>query len=396
MFDLKGFLLGWVLVGIFLGTYFFVFSPRAKVHAALETVAGCVDKENDVVCARPSIKEMLSFLDGGEIMQVLSQRLDPRQCHYFGHVVGQQLYVKDGTVERSIDQCNRLCDSACIHGVIGAAFAEGLGNDNPETDIDLAHLSPDEVAKVGKKLCSEPELCHGVGHSIFQAYGAFKPALDMCRQAAPPERRSYCYHGLFMEYADIISSRNMQTISGIEMPTFEEVIKICNLSAFDQRRSCFRYFPRMVITVLTENRFSPSRAITRFKEICDTFPVLDDRVACVAGFGVYSSYSVVRDPESAVRICEAFDSKIDKAACHVGQISVATQDRQSAVIKYCSFIPNQELQKSCYQGIFFYLNRLATPKEEAFALCGGNSLCEAETKRVEIDPWFLLQKEHKE
>lgn len=362
--------------------------PSYQFDKALEEVADCTSEENAPVCARPSVRELLSMKGGAEVMDALSDRITAQQCHYIGHVVGQQSFLKSRSIEGAIAQCNRTCDSACVHGIIGESFAQelGLGSPDDAPDFDLKHLSPAELREIGTKLCESPETCHGVGHALFQIFGEFEPGLAICRDVGTDTTELYCYQGLFMEYADVLYSRNMRPVADVEYPTLETLDSLCSLPTFEERRSCFRYFPRMVISTLEKNGSSPTQAMTRLREICASYEEKDDEIACVVGIGVYSSYALAANPQEAVRACERFTEPMDQSSCNLGQISVATQDRQPKVLAYCAAVSNQSLKASCFQAVFFFLNRLGVEMKGAELLCPNDSVCEAEVKNYLLDP----------
>lgn len=395
-FDRRGIIVGLALVGAFLLGYAYLHVSGGAFsffNRDINKVVACAEEDNAPVCSRPVIRKLLEKNSGTDVMAALSDKLSPLQCHYIGHVVGQQSYIKFDDVEGAIRQCNRQCDSACVHGVIGEAFAQklGLGSaDSPEV-FDPQSLSEDDLRNVGTQLCEEPETCHGVGHTLFQMYVDFKPALEVCRTVAATSTLFYCYQGAFMEYADILYSRNMRPVPGVEYPTIESVDKICSMDTFEERRSCYRYYPRMVIATLRNAGFSTAQAEVLLREICREFPEQADRVACITGIGVYNSYAVLGDSERAVRVCQTYRSLLEQAACNLGQVSVATQDRRPQTIAYCSAMQHDQLRSSCFRGVFFFLNRLGTPREEFAGLCLGNKACLLETENFTTDPMVEIQ-----
>lgn len=367
-----------------------------EFNAALSSVVDCTKEKNPVACVRPAVKQLVEIESGAEVMDELGRLLTPQQCHYVGHVVGQESYSKYQNVENAISQCNRACDSACIHGVIGEAFAIqlGLGSSDDAQDVDLKHLSPDDIRKVGQRLCESPTACHGVGHALFQTYGKFEPALSMCREVATEWRPNFCYQGVFMEYADILSARNARPVPGVEYPTPETIVSLCDYANLGEKRACFRYFSRIVVETLQKNGYPSKDARSRLLEICTSFPQLDNRVACIAGFGVFSAYNILTDLPEAVRACQQFSYSADKVACSLGLVSVATEERQEKAAAYCAALPDVSLQASCYQAVFFYLNRLGIPMQKSEPLCKSDSICLQESKNFKLDSWEQVKKRY--
>src|SRR5262249_29525738 len=144
---------------------------------------------------------------------------EPQDCHYIGHVLGQEVYWKHQDIEAALNECDRACDSACIHGAVGEAFAKALGLSSPEEEktFDLEHLSKADIETVGQKLCTTTEACHGVGHIIFQTMGTIPSAMAECEKISPKSRS--CFAGVGMEYADILSDRNTRNLPNVTFPS---------------------------------------------------------------------------------------------------------------------------------------------------------------------------------
>lgn len=360
----------------------------------LSNIESCLQEENAVMCSRPLIQKMLESRTGAEVMAEISGVLSPQECHYIGHVVGQQSYVKYEDLESAIGQCDRECDSACVHGAIGEALIEGLGLGRPEeiVDVDFQHLSGEEIQSIGKKLCSSPQTCHGVGHALFQVYKDFEPALDTCAEFGEENnRRSYCAQAVFMEYADIISSRNMRNAESVEYPTLESVSRMCDEIRPSDRRSCFRYFPRVYILVHELSGYTTREARAMLGEHCQSYARVEDRIGCMTGIGVYSSYSIVTDKERAVRTCLAFPELLDQAACNFGLISVASQDRQKETLAFCAAIPHRDLRGDCFKQVFYFFNRLGTDPKTAAPLCNGDEQCLEGSRKYLIEPSEMIR-----
>ncbi len=368
-----------------------------QFRAEIRAVVACTEEKNATVCARPIIQKMLGARSGTDIMNTLSGVLDAQQCHYIGHVVGQQSQIRIQDIEASIMQCDRSCDSACLHGIIGEAFAEELGMGSPdEADIDLSHLSPDDAKKIGIRLCTSPETCHGVGHALYQAFESFEPALEVCRNIGERQTVFYCQQAVFMEYADILYSRNMRAVNDTEMPTLQELRTLCpSQSGPIERRSCFRYFPRMYISTLTKAGSSTREAMIGLRQMCRTYAAIDDRINCTIGIGVYNSYYVVEDVPRAVNECLALPEIGDQAACNFGLVSVATQDRQQATIAFCRAIPDEGLRGDCYHAVFYFLNRLGTPVPEALSLCERDAQCLSRAEDFLKEPSIRIRQRYK-
>jgi hypothetical protein len=365
------------------------------VGEGISQIVSCTEERNPARCARSGIQDLLSIMRGDAVMNVLAPVLTPQQCHYIGHVVGQEVLYRTENMdtEAAISSCNRVCDSACVHGIIGETFAQamGLGKADQPDELDVRHLTIEEIRVAGKTLCESPEPCHGVGHALFQVYGSFDPVLEICREvSAGVPSPSYCYQGAFMEYADVLFGRHTRDITGVSEPDPDSLREMCLRSDTLEKRSCFRYFPRMYLSTLRDQRLGRSEEQEALREMCLTYEG-DDQLACIAGIGVYQSYALAADPVDATRLCRRFDSFADQAACNLGQVSVASQDRQEKVLLYCRALTSDALKSSCYQTIYFFLARLGTPVTDITAQCK-DDICRTEAVRATMDPFVYINR----
>lgn len=359
----------------------------------LAGIATCMTQSDGVSCTRPYIQQLLALQDGVATMDSIESKFSPAQCHYIGHVVGQQMYARYHDVETALSSCNRTCDSACVHGIVGEAFAEELGFKNPDedTDLDLEHLSTEELRTIGTRLCNSLGACHGVGHTLFQVFKKFEPAFALCREIATSSIQQ-CYNGVTMEYADILSSRNMRVVSGVTYPNPETLDTLCMLPILAEKRACFRYFPRMVAETLKQQNVSQDESLRRVQDLCESYTKTDDRTACFAGIGSFLSYEVLKDPVTAVQSCERFGTPLDRAACTIGRIYIATEDRKEPLAAYCAAMSDSSQKAACYQDLFYFL-RANLSADDAKKLCGtNNDLCDQGFQKNALDSWQEIKK----
>lgn len=395
-YRLYGIFLGSCVVGfLWLSGYGGVFVERASVidsfNVALAQITSCMNTSNTTQCARPAVVEMLREKNGIEVMDALSKILPPSQCHFVGHIVGQQIYLAHPDVEEALTMCDRSCDSACVHGIIGTTFAQSLGYQDPDdSDFDLKHLSPVDIGTIGAQLCSTPAACHGVGHTLFQIYKKFEPAFAMCRQIGGASVYT-CYHGVTMEYPAILVSRSTRSVAGVEYPDPEKLSSLCTFAQPLEARSCFRYFPRMVIQTLARDSVSAGLALQRVQEICTSYTSAEYRISCFAGIGSHRAVNVRTDTATAVRGCEGLPTTLDQKACILGTLDVATEDRQLFLAQYCAAQTTTTLQSFCYQGLFFSLYA-AGARVDVQRLCTEEkSICAENSLKHNIDSWEQLK-----
>ncbi len=357
-------------------------------------IANCVQKKkNSIICTQPYIQKMLDTMSGDSIMTELNKRFDPMRCHFVGHVVGQQLYRKYQSVEKAMKECSRTCSAACPHGIIGEAFAEQLGFTKPDQVEELGHLDADELMQVGRRLCRGPQACHGVGHALFQAYQQFTPALAMCKKVTPPSQRAYCYSGVFMENADLLTDRNMRALPSNAFPQAQELPTYCTkYTDVYQKRMCFVYFPRIVYALLRAQGKSTADAMGYAKNICDSYEKHStERSACFAGLGSNNFYLAAENPDTASFSC-TFPNKADSAACNLGQLLIDAADRTSITFPYCRSITEPDLRSTCFQGLFFTVYTGAASIDEAKTNCEDDRICLDAAAHYKEDPWTLIEK----
>lgn len=369
-------------------------SAHGGLDGELAGLADCMKLKDFSACTQPIVAQMLASQTGAQVMDVLALHFNPLQCHYIGHIVGQQLYQKDQSVDKALATCDLSCDSACVHGVVGEAFAEALGYDSPAADsnFDLEHLTPSDIAEIGKKLCTSADACHGVGHTLFGVYQKFAPAFSECREVATGPRVSFCYNGVAMEYADDLSSRNFLPDSTVTVPDPASLASLCTLPILGEARACFRYFPRIVIDTIEPGAATTTEALTRVQDICDSYTSADYRIACYAGIGSYQSYSVLSDPSDSTLSCTRFSGLQDQAACVLGTVAVASEDRQQNLVSFCAAFSSSSLQSACYQDLLYFLGQRGdTSTQDLVALCGNNALCQQQEKNDQRSSWDLVK-----
>ena len=389
-----------VIVGLILvaaAAYVIKAKPTSEdiLQASLSGIAECMGKKDAIECSRPFVKKLVDEKNGSEIMDALAAKLPPLRCHYVGHIVGQELYVKYQNIETAMASCSRACDVACIHGAAGEAFAEQLGLGTPEDDqqLDLEHLGLDELRTVGRALCTSTQACHGVGHALFQTTNNLGKAMSVCKDVGSSTTTVSCYNGVSMEYADVLSTRSVRPVSGVIYPDAESFNVLCDLPDSLQRRACFRYFPRIVIESLTSHGLSRADASDRVREFCASQTVSGDRSACFYAIGRNSSYLLTTDQQEALRVCGTLPHPRDEAACYFGEVDVATEDRPQELMRYCQALRTPSLQGACYQEVFNHLAFMNVLDDTSVQLCGGGATrCAQEFENYARDPWEEIQK----
>lgn len=340
----------------------------------------CLTQSDFIPCIRPIVKSFTISPDLKEFISLLSEQVPALQCHNVLHIVGHELYELHGNVEAALQQCSRICQSACAHGVLGSAFSKEIGMD--DVGFDVAHLNSEAVRSLGRRLCSSGSTCHGVGHALFQLYQEFEPALSTCRDIAPDGINTFrCYRGVYMEYADVISERSAWEETKVARLSVSALDSLCTQGSISQREACFLYYPRIVIYTLKNEGRTTQEALAYIRARCESLDSTN-RYACISGSGAFSSDVVYYDPNKARAICMSYTDKEDTKACVDGMVSVASEflEHTKKVIDFCTTLDDQTLQKMCYQ-IRFALAKEANTLDDVERFCS-NALCKETAAEV--------------
>lgn len=361
-------------------------SPSGLAESS-NTIVECTDDGENLECVRDAIRAALQSSSGGEVLDAVAKRVWPSRCHFVGHVVGQELFRKhNGAIEPALAECSLTCDSPCQHGVIGEAYVQAFGVE--AEDFDPAHLNPNDIRTFGKRLCTSSNVCHGIGHGLFQTYESFEPALAMCEEVATGRPLFLCYRGVFMEYTDIMTSVNVWS-SSILLPSVADLDDVCAVGTEFQSRTCFRYFPRVVAKVYENSGESESEIPRRLQETCESLNSVEERTACAAGVGVFFSHHTINEPALLRGYCAMFSALKHTAACTYGAISTAVEYDVENSFAYCSRLTESNLAAVCYQSIFNYLDAggATAAAEDA---CVGDEACARGLAARSVDSWEYL------
>jgi hypothetical protein len=320
-----------------------------SMESMVREIEACTGEPDAIECARPIIRRVVTSYDTAAFLNSLAVELPAIQCHYMGHVLGQELYRARTSVERVLGECSRICQGACVHGALGEAFTEALQS---EIEIDPAHLNIEEIRTIGEKLCTTRNTCHGVGHALYQQLGEFEPALSVCTDIAPPNLTVHCYRGAFMEYTDALASRSVLTDAPSKSLSVEELDTLCVRGSLDESRACFMYLPKMIEITYAEGGEQVD-AFAHVRDLCTALPS-QERYVCVMGMGAYRSFQLFSEPETVRGMCNRFVAPIDRAACVAGVVSVAAEheEKMEETFAFCRSFPDDAVSEACYGSIF--------------------------------------------
>jgi hypothetical protein len=141
--------------------------------------------------------------------------------HDAAHIVGQELFKKDGL--KSLTICDPTFFYGCYHGVV-------------EEYIKSKGIS--QIAEV-KDYCEKMEediaipCFHGLGHG-FLSYFKYQlpPALDECHRVLLTNNYPHCYQGVFMEYITTFPMKSPD----------QDPFGLCQGIPNGYKLACFNYF----------------------------------------------------------------------------------------------------------------------------------------------------------
>ena len=319
-----------------------------------ETIASlreCIQDPDTVVgCSTKLIDTLLTQLNTEETMAVLNESVDPFSCHTLGHIVGQQTYHNTGNLEDAISLCSVACDNSCLHGAVSQSIVE-------ETNIEVSsdgtvHLNLPLIQAESEKLCARRSVCHGVGHILYQVFNDVGRALAQCDESADGSPREFCYWGVFMENADVISTGNI--ILGtkrVQLWDANDPLYPCNAVEEKYRHACYRYQPR-IQSRIWNGTVSPEEKLARRTELCATLNPTD-RASCFEGIGFSLYRDLIRTPEVVRHACERLPHTADRAACMLGAVHpVSRFGYPDTALRFCAATIGSFERSICYHAVF--------------------------------------------
>lgn len=331
-----------------------------------------------VACAAAVIGPLLDREGVEKTYALILSRFTPGRCHQFGHVLGEQLYSKSGSVEQALAQCSPACGSSCLHGATAAAF---LAVPEVRASVeDLAHPNIGVILAEGKKLCANWETCHGVGHVLYSLSDTLIGSLGLCDAIGGLEIFT-CYWGVFMENA----------VRGAPGLPSGDLVWPC-LSVPDKyQEACFHLHHMQQEIVFEELGISSQeeRQQRRF-ETCVGLPRQELRFACAENLGL-SMYGRADTPADARAMCMQFGSERERATCFFGFIHAAVDyGEREVALGLCAAETSDMMRRACYEAAFESIRiRKSTRLEDA---CAGDSStsCTDALARYMADPYDLV------
>lgn len=304
--------------------------------------------ENLMRCGTAEIKILLHNKTGKELMELFNKELPEYMCHQFGHIVGREVYERNGSLEAAMEECIYGCGGPCFHGAVEAAFLEQLEIDPGSADI---HITEDVVLKNAKEFCKTATMCHGVGHFLFQLYNNFEKPLAICKDVALNETaREDCYWGVFMDHAMQFSTYNILLGENKKQSyDLSNLLFPCDQVEKEYRHACYRYHPRLQDKIFDETGVEdPDERRSKQRSACETLDI-NDRQSCFEGLGRTFLDTGTSDPDVVRAWSENLELSTDKTAFTRGMIrSMVAHGYTANAFSYCTALPERFARWGCY------------------------------------------------
>lgn len=337
---------GVVAVGLVLGI------TLLPTTTAMESLRACKSLEEvDVFreCFEASLPQALEKNGAAAVMEMLEDEYTISRCHDAGHLVGRKLFERSSSIENALQQCSFSCASACAHGVVGAAVASVP--ELRDAFTDLPHLNQDILRDVGDELCREREMCHAVGHLLYQLFGELDKSLAWCDSLAGLREPWSCYRGVFMENASANSSHIV--VKGVVPPNLRDpqnLLYPCDVMPERYQPGCYHNIHMNQTMTLRERGIQDVEA--RAAEIIGACADAGRMKApCYEGVGSYfalNQYSAL----DAISQCLLLTGSANMQACIFGYgYAMSAWGKTDEVLQMCEGLPNDDVRYACFESI---------------------------------------------
>jgi hypothetical protein len=272
-------------------------------------------------CLRNTVHQLLQGYTADEILRYASADSSTNSlrmnCHDIGHVVGEELFAKEGSLEPTLGECSRLCNNGCLHGAIAADILKTLGRSSRGEDI--VHADIGAITKIAAPYCkSSTVLCHGIGHVLYMSSHDISKSLGACEQIATGSSRESCFQGIFMESFGSELSLNFSSTSIAVDP--EQYAYPCASFSPSYQHACFRYLPGLH---MAQSGASSTIQAVRQKNLTGCSPLAGaTRAYCYEGIGYDGGISQgdLNDYPGIQAICLSLQIGQERNACIWGLV----------------------------------------------------------------------------
>lgn len=274
-------------------------------------------------------------------------------CHGIAHMIGAYEFKHEGTVEKALMHCTQDCAGGCLHGAVAAAAEAEYG---ASADAEDAVHDDKALLRIAKKYCNSADLCHAVGHLLFNALREFNPAFHGCDTVASGTNTEQCREGVFMESLGGGSAGGFMDAPDLSIASSSEAYP-CDSVQQPYRPACFKYLPAFEqARFKSEKVTDTSVMVQRERAVCLSFAGTD-RMQCIYGIGLNASGRIFQNnPAEAATFCGTFSSPDERDACTIGLVTNWIQfNRAPEALALCAGIKDVEPQHTCFGNAFEHL-----------------------------------------
>lgn len=332
-----------------MGGYYFLFTSSGSALETLRSCAGEKNDENFFACVKTVLPEAIRNYGAPAVMQLFEENYTLARCHEGGHLVGRELYAQNTSLEHALTQCSNHCASSCTHGLVGAALASV-----PEVRAsfgDLPHLNQDILRDVGDDLCREREMCHAVGHILYQLFKTLDESLSWCDKLAGGKEPWSCYRGVFMENGFASSTHVLfDEARSPHVRDPENLLYPCDVVPKQYQPGCYHNIHMSQATTLRE-RGVDSKEVWNAEVVGACERAGDMQAPCYEGVGSYfalNEYPV----DNAVSQCLSLNGTANVQACIFGYgYALSAWGRTDEALRICRTLKGDNLKYACYESV---------------------------------------------
>lgn len=353
------------------------FMVYSRSFSDTRSFASCIRATGDVdvSCARDIAVAKLSKKKASDIVHELELTL-PSRCHIFGHIIGQEAFKKNGSLQMVFDQCTPGgCFAACMHGATGEALLSVTNSSFEESE----QTNLEEIIAQGPELCSERQACHALGHVLLLRTGDLPEALNACESITQQGTQTQwsCFIGVFMENnTAVMASTTPHTPTPPMLRDARNLLSPCDAVEEKYRSACFHFLFQNQFATLREQKkeYSKKGFVDTQITACHSLTRRVDRAKCAEGIG-YSLF-LIQNMLEARTICESsFEDEEAQASCVYGAASgsVEVGIEPKEVYRACAELSVPKTQYACYFGAINGLHIRRVP--DVVATCGSDTTC---------------------
>ncbi len=315
----------------------------------------------DAYCVERIVGELMQVYSTSDLLKYIATASTSHDAsrnhlipHLIGHFIGKQTFLKMGSIEAALEQCKEDTGYGCLHGAIGAAAAKELGVSAGETE-DLPHADAKTIERVAAKYCASDniQLCHAVGHILFEVLSEYPKALAICDKTdlKDPGRRETCARGVFMESSGPTGSLSPDQSHPASMRAY---LNLCKQTSSEYQHACFRYLPRIQMLFFENAKItSVTEQLTISISVCKNLNGRA-RADCIEAIS-FNAKEFFSGPDypNIQNFCDQFDAGADRQSCILGIVGLHVwKFNYSSGVDYCHNTADLDLRNFCYNVLF--------------------------------------------